>query len=98
MEIFSNLFCPLCGVENKTIDHLFIHCAWSKSLWLLCMSRWDVNGCFSLSISDWMEGWNGLCPEPKMERIWFCLFFAIVWSIWESRNQEVFDGKSTKVE
>ncbi|KAK2651456.1 hypothetical protein Ddye_011312 [Dipteronia dyeriana] len=36
------------------------------------------------------EGWNGLCFKKNLKRVWSSLFFAIVWTIWESRNNKVF--------
>ncbi|KAK3221941.1 hypothetical protein Dsin_008966 [Dipteronia sinensis] len=38
------------------------------------------------------EGWQGLCSEDKNSRAWNTLFVALLWSIWESRNQKVFKG------
>ena len=98
MDNMDDMLCPICAKENETIDHLFLHCAWSKSLWMCCMSWWDVVGCINFTFSGWMDGWKGLCPEPKRERIWCSLFCAIVWTIWEARNHVVFNGNKTNVE
>ncbi|KAK2638181.1 hypothetical protein Ddye_025976 [Dipteronia dyeriana] len=79
--------------EVETIDHLFMRCSWSRSLWLLCMDWWGVHCCMNNSINEWMEAWKGVCPQRNIERFWNSLFCVIVWTIWEFRNRLVFEGK-----
>ncbi|KAK3227605.1 hypothetical protein Dsin_007467 [Dipteronia sinensis] len=98
MEHLSNLECPLCNKEIETTDHLFLHCTWSYSLWQKCMAWWDVEGCHTSTVSDWLEYWMGMCPAFKSERVWCSLFYAIVWTIWEARNLLVFERKVPNVE
>ncbi|KAK3189923.1 hypothetical protein Dsin_029484 [Dipteronia sinensis] len=98
MDQLSCLDCPFCNKEIETIDHLFLHCSWSNSLWIDCMAWWGVVGCINKSVKEWLTGWVGLCPATKNERVWSSLFVAIVWTIWETRNQQVFEGKVPNVE
>ena len=42
---------------------------------------------------DWAKAWKSLYPAKKSERAWGTLFFAMVWTTWEIRNQVVFEGK-----
>ncbi|KAK3217818.1 hypothetical protein Dsin_011788 [Dipteronia sinensis] len=44
---------------------------------------------------DWFNVWPGLCPEIRVRRGWNTLFFALLWSIWEARNQIIFKGNQT---
>lgn len=41
----------------------------------------------------WDFGWVGLCPSIKSKRAWYILFHVVVWSIWEARNNVIFNGK-----
>ncbi|KAK3231552.1 hypothetical protein Dsin_003433 [Dipteronia sinensis] len=93
MDQMMDLECPFCQDDNESIDHIFLHCPWSRSLLLNGMSWWGVKGCVNNTVNKWLEGWIGLCPEFKHERAWCSLFFTIVWTIWEYRNQLVFEGK-----
>ncbi|KAK3206431.1 hypothetical protein Dsin_020477 [Dipteronia sinensis] len=70
MDQLSNLECPLCNVEIETHDHLFLRCSWSYSLWRKCMAWWGVVGCSNNKIREWLEGWSGMCPTIKSERVW----------------------------
>ncbi|KAK3224588.1 hypothetical protein Dsin_004450 [Dipteronia sinensis] len=78
----DDLFCPLCERAVESMDHLFLLCPWSWSLWTSCMGWWKVNCCANRSINEWFTGWQRLSPSPKMGRAWVMLFYAAVWSIW----------------
>ncbi|KAK3190338.1 hypothetical protein Dsin_029899 [Dipteronia sinensis] len=84
--------CPMCGGGTKSIDHGFLVCDWSNKVWRTCMGWWDVNVCSSSSVKGWVLGWNTLCPLSSRKRMWNILFFAIVWTVWECRNEVVFHG------
>jgi hypothetical protein len=58
------------------------------------MSWWGVSPCCNASVLSWMEGWAGLCPSKPAKRAWNLLFCAVLWTIWELRNNSVFDGRS----
>ncbi|KAK2651993.1 hypothetical protein Ddye_011849 [Dipteronia dyeriana] len=70
----------------------------AKTLWLLCISWWGVYCVFSETVMGWMASWKGLCPAPKNERDWSSLFGIVVWTILETRNQHIFEGKISSVE
>ncbi|KAK2640721.1 hypothetical protein Ddye_022484 [Dipteronia dyeriana] len=46
---------------------------------------------FSIAVKDWLKGWNGFCPAPNQERVWCSMVIVTVWTIWESRNQVVYE-------
>ncbi|KAI9153915.1 hypothetical protein LWI28_018395 [Acer negundo] len=54
---------------------------------------WEVSSCLTDSIKTWFQGWHGLCPSISHRRVWDTLFAAVIWSIWESRNQLIFNGE-----
>ncbi|KAK2659387.1 hypothetical protein Ddye_005920 [Dipteronia dyeriana] len=89
--------CPLCKSNPEAVDHLFLLCPWSWELWTSCKQWWEVSSCTSKSISEWLHSWNGLCPSLNRKRVWNTLFFAIVWTIWEAHNNEVFKDKAANL-
>ena len=88
-----NFNCPCCEFASESIDHLFLLCDWANKLWRCCMGWWGISGCSNSSINDWMDGWFGLCPSVSRKRVWNTLFFAVIWTIWEVRNEVVFRRK-----
>ncbi|KAK3226090.1 hypothetical protein Dsin_005952 [Dipteronia sinensis] len=94
----TNVECPFCKSGNETIDHHFLHCDWSRALWIEVMRWWDVNWCHNRTFLQWKGGWEGLCPAAKHDRASYSLFYAVVWTTWEVRNKLVFEGKKTMIE
>ncbi|KAK3224464.1 hypothetical protein Dsin_011489 [Dipteronia sinensis] len=91
MDMSSNLSCHLCFKSNETAGHLFLHCAWSWRLWKVCMGWWDVQSCHNKCLIGWLEGWLELCHYAKHRRAWCTMFLAVLWMIWEIRNQAIFN-------
>ena len=89
--------CPLCNDPIESVDHLFLLCPWSWGLWMYCLGWWTVHCCINLCFNDWFLCWIGLCPRPSMRKAWETLFFAVIWTIWEAKNQRVFNGKSVEL-
>ncbi|KAK2665801.1 hypothetical protein Ddye_004375 [Dipteronia dyeriana] len=42
--------------------------------------------------------WQGLCVEAKHQRVWNTLLLAVIWTIWEFRNQLIFRGIPTDLQ
>ena len=82
----SSLECQLCQGNRETIDHLFLHCKWTWRVWQKCISWWGFSCCVPSSLIEWWRGWPNLCTLSKSTRAWKSLFFAVVWSVWEVRN------------
>ncbi|KAK3195718.1 hypothetical protein Dsin_027028 [Dipteronia sinensis] len=89
------LKCVLCNLHDETIDHLFLHRDWSWKVWKAAMGWWEVEFCASRTINDWFLGWSSLNPLQCTARAWQILFSAVVWSLWEARNNRIF--KNSKV-
>ncbi|KAK3227433.1 hypothetical protein Dsin_007295 [Dipteronia sinensis] len=50
----------------------------------------------NFSWQDLAGGWAAFSPSNQHNRAWNSLFFAVVWSIWETRNSKVFNnGEAT---
>ncbi|KAK1564769.1 hypothetical protein Q3G72_011280 [Acer saccharum] len=75
------LDCPLCNSGEESIDHLFLHCSWTRELWIRCMKWWDVKFCASKTLLDWARGWPSLCPNSSCCRVWNSMFFALAWTV-----------------
>ncbi|KAK2646875.1 hypothetical protein Ddye_022070 [Dipteronia dyeriana] len=85
-----DLICSLCGEGVESVDHLFLICVWSWKLWSLCMQWWGVSSYSNRSINEWLNAWGDFHHSSKRKRAWKTLFFAIIWTIWEFRNNAVF--------
>ena len=50
--------CVLCGKVNETVDHLFVHCEFSYSLWCRFLARCGVLWSLPRSLVGLVEAWR----------------------------------------
>jgi hypothetical protein len=86
--------CLLCDQEAETIDHRMVGCVFARQFWLLWLRQVRLQFLAPL-IEDWnfMEWWsriNGLV-EGAIRQDLNSLVILGAWSIWNHRNQCVFD-------
>ncbi|KAK2648312.1 hypothetical protein Ddye_015801 [Dipteronia dyeriana] len=89
--------CKLCNNGKESMNHVFLYCIWTWKLWTTCMNRWNVVFCSNGDNKGWWENWVGMVPATKYLRAWEVMFYAVVWTVWESRNQVIFNDKETNV-
>ncbi|WVZ69203.1 hypothetical protein U9M48_018027 [Paspalum notatum var. saurae] len=87
--------CALCDQEAESINHLLLHCSFSKHVWFLALQK---------------LAWHSLLPDPGVSLMeWWCsvrgkvvveqrsgfdaVILLVVWTLWKERNARVFDGK-----
>ncbi|KAK2636756.1 hypothetical protein Ddye_031548 [Dipteronia dyeriana] len=86
-SLLKNVLCAKYGLGDKPL--LWDCC----KAWRICVGWWDVCACSLSLLKDWVLGWKALCPSNAAKRSWNILFFfAIIWTIWESRNEVIFHG------
>ncbi|KAK2646035.1 hypothetical protein Ddye_021230 [Dipteronia dyeriana] len=84
-----DLICSLYGEEYESVDHLFLFYGWSEIMVVLhamvgCLKLLQpVHQCVAKCLGD-------LCHSAKRKKAWNSLFVAIIWTIWEVRNNVVF--------
>ncbi|KAJ9135163.1 hypothetical protein P3X46_032374 [Hevea brasiliensis] len=85
--------CPFCFDASKSISHLFLHCyhSWRVSNWLF--SWRDLKFCLPKTVDAFLNEWNSLCYGNFQRKFWLKLFYAIVSSLWLSRNDIIFNNK-----
>ncbi|XP_059663757.1 uncharacterized protein LOC132309469 [Cornus florida] len=87
--------CALCNSEPESHSHLFFRCIFSSPLWKFIQDRCKFYKPF-LSWEDmilWISHrWKGSSPINMLRKI--CLL-AMVYHIWEERNNRIFKGKSS---
>ncbi|XP_048491396.1 uncharacterized protein LOC125492725 [Beta vulgaris subsp. vulgaris] len=85
--------CPSCNLEPETSQHIFRFCSLATAAWQTSKLCIISNATPLVAFKDWLiawihyfyqqDGYNGLrLPE----------FVAILWAIWQGRNNKVFNG------
>ena len=96
MNILSsgNTRCVLCNTEDETIPHLFFNCQFAWRVWGACCDWWGIKWVMSNDPGINFEAWiSARCPR-HMKRGWISNYYAVIWAIWNLRNQVIFQNKS----
>ncbi|CAN1146791.1 Putative ribonuclease H protein At1g65750 [Linum perenne] len=83
--------CSFCNSSPETIEHLFRCCQITRQVWGKVSSISGSDPFFSMPMDVW---WRSNIADSKRALI----FGNTVWILWESRNEEVFEGKSSPVD
>ena len=87
--------CFLCEEDEKTIDHLLIHCKSAKMLWDLFLSIVGISWVFPHSILHTLLAWQGVAVGKKRKKIWTAAPSCLFWALWRARNRLAFENEAT---
>ena len=92
--LLSPSMCCLCAKDEETLDHLFLHCPFTRKAWYTLFGIFDLELCLPSKIDRWMiEGLNFRGYSPKGNILWKCATRSLLWSIWKERNSRIFDDR-----
>lgn len=91
--------CPMCLVEEETINHLFNTCEWVNHLWnwmegILRNSNRDRESIHS-TILNWK---NNFSNHQRVNSIWKSMPGFLLWMIWKERNRIIFQDEYRNME
>jgi hypothetical protein len=85
--------CHLCKNSSEENENLFIHCIFTKSIWLKIRSikniRYNWDG---VDLDDCLTSWIKRKTNSTI------LAALICWHIWMERNVAIFEGKTPSVQ
>ncbi|XP_072087415.1 uncharacterized protein [Arachis hypogaea] len=87
--------CPRCGVEEETICHCLLRCKAAKEVWgLSTLAAIALNQPMSTFEEWWKQLTISIGTGREGDRK-LTLCAILCWSLWKSRNQEIFEGTKT---
>ncbi|KAI8568450.1 hypothetical protein RHMOL_Rhmol02G0200400 [Rhododendron molle] len=90
--------CPLCSLVLETPQHLFLHCLFSWGVWSQILEWWRVQWVCPESLHNLLRWWMDNRFRNLEKRLWEATFFATLWSLWQVRNEFVFNNATVTVE
>ncbi|KAH1254044.1 DNA-directed RNA polymerase 3, chloroplastic [Glycine max] len=86
----SSYRCPLCDVEEETVDHLLFSCTSTRSLWWEVLSWVSRVGPFPIDPKSHFIQFSHWNSKRHLEKRWEVLWIALSMTIWKHRNSVVF--------
>lgn len=82
----------MCKRDGETIYHLLFHCPVARELWHMVLSLFEVHRVMPSSFKELLASWMGKFSRHKFSVIWSMIPYCIMWSLWQERNAQTFEG------
>ncbi|XP_048494429.1 uncharacterized protein LOC125494726 [Beta vulgaris subsp. vulgaris] len=90
----TEVYCIFCSEYPESSEHLLLHCAFSRDLWMWWINIWEIKWVFPQKLHEAFEQWSCVEKNPNFKKIWCAIFSIIIWTIWKERNARVFKNIS----
>ncbi|XP_074315370.1 uncharacterized protein LOC141651564 [Silene latifolia] len=91
-------FCCMCGEDRRKVEsaeHLFRDCEISSRIWAGSELGIRVENAGTINITDWIIDWIRYLYSRKEGERSVIIFVAILWGLWNIRNNIIFKGMTT---
>lgn len=85
--------CVMCGLENETTYHLFIHCSKTFEVWDYFIKAFRISWTVPGTVLKLFNAWDWNVLTGKCKELWNLLHYALIWVVWDERNNRVFGGR-----
>ncbi|CAN1761072.1 hypothetical protein LINPERHAP1_LOCUS7778 [Linum perenne] len=82
--------CVLCEKAAESVDHIFIHCAFTTQVWSKLSSTLSIHGPLPSSFKDLLLMWKYMNCAPHFAIVRDVLIHSVIWNIWLERNDRIF--------
>ncbi|XP_028057518.1 uncharacterized protein LOC114261441 [Camellia sinensis] len=85
--------CVFCGQAVETVNHVLLWCPAVWKVWACLMNWWGVLWVIPDNVNGLLQWWRGYKWRKFENIIWKAIPMAVMWSLWNTRNDVVFNGK-----
>lgn len=90
--------CVFCDGEDESAVHLFLHCAFTSKVWREVMGWLNFNFIIPPNLFTHALCWSREVRSKFLRRGAWLIWHAVVWVVWKSRNERIFNNKIIGVE
>lgn len=82
--------CVLCKNQAEFVDHLFIHCSFTREVWSIFSQAFGMSWCAPISTIEFFNQWDDSWKGSGLQAIskWALPHFG--WGIWKEHNNRIF--------
>ncbi|KAL8520051.1 hypothetical protein ACS0TY_010837 [Phlomoides rotata] len=85
------MVCFLCHSDSESLDHIFAHCSFTRSLFCRVTAFFDLTLYCDIGFLDVFLQAIRFQFSKQLGHLWRAAFISTIWSIWHARNRAVFD-------
>jgi hypothetical protein len=85
--------CWLCEADVESVDHLLLHYAVVRDLWIAFFARFGLCWIIPHSVKELLASW-WTAGRTRSAVVWKMVPHCILWRIWRERNNRCFEGLS----
>jgi hypothetical protein len=89
--------CVLCFNLEESLDHLFLNCHFSATLWKHVLNWMDVGDFMTGSMQEHFIHFGDIIKDKVHKRCRHIIWLATTWSLWCMRNNILFQGGSVNL-
>ncbi|XP_057445027.1 uncharacterized protein LOC130737292 [Lotus japonicus] len=91
--------CPICNMEDETIEHALLFCPWTCAAWFGSPLQWIINRVGFQRMDLWiLQQFNFLNSVSTHAEEDFAIFSLTLWAIWKGRNRVIFQHEAPNTE
>lgn len=87
--------CILRKKKSESVDHMIIHCDFTRQIWSHFLSLFKMNWCFSNKTLELYDQWHQVFKGYEINFLWSWVMSHICWGVWKERNNRIFREKET---
>ncbi|PON41695.1 hypothetical protein PanWU01x14_287580 [Parasponia andersonii] len=84
-------WCVLCKKDVESLNHLFLHCEFSLSLWCKILKEFGKSWVVPKACQDLLRIGQGLHLNQRGRTLWKVAALAGLWGLWLERNKRIFE-------
>ena len=80
----------LCKESEESTNHILIHCAKTRELWIFLLVLFGVTWVFPVSLRNLLLQWKVKGFQKKNRAIWCLAPICLFWCVWKECNRRTF--------
>lgn len=90
--------CEFCQNMPDTSSYSFFSCQVAYKIQSSCYNWLGFNCALPMNASCHLLQHVGMVNWKKRKKVWTIIWFAVVWTIWNTRNKSIFKGTNASLE